>query len=508
MRLEDESDPEILRSALRIVVSENEALIAKLQKALAEIAALKNLDGSEVAGQILLLRAQLEAAQKKQYEASTEQTPGARPKAEPKVKLKQTGHGPNPQPQLERIETPQLLVASDALCTTCGGELASWDGQEEVSEEVSVIERKLVVLVHRREKKRCACGGCIQVAPAPPKLREGGRYSADFAIEVATSKYLDHLPLERQCRIMAREGLSVTSQSLWDQVESLATWLQPAWVRLGAHQLTAPLLHVDETHWRLASKSGASRWWAWVSLSADGAYFELKDSRSAEAGSPLLAGYTGLVMSDGYAAYESMRKTALRERGCSFAHAHCWSHVRRKFIELETTFPNESKAAVERINALFMLEREFPERMQDDATLLQRARMRTEKSAPLVAELGEWLHTLRALPKSALGKAVQYTVNLWAGLTLFLTNSRIPLSNNAAERVVRGPVVGRKNYYGARSERGCQVAAILYSFLESAKLCGLEPKSYLRTAIQDALAGRLVRLPHELKTTPRAAELP
>jgi transposase len=134
--------------------------------------------------------------------------------------------------------------------------------------------------------------------------------------------------------------------------------------------------------------------------------------------------------------------------------------------------------------------------------------MRTEKSAPLVAELGEWLHTLRALPKSALGKAVQYAVNLWAGLTLFLKNSRIPLSNNAAERIVRGPVIGRKNYYGARSERGCQVAAIFYSLLESAKLCGLEPKSYLRIAIQDALAGRLVRLPHELKAASRAENSP
>jgi transposase len=126
--------------------------------------------------------------------------------------------------------------------------------------------------------------------------------------------------------------------------------------------------------------------------------------------------------------------------------------------------------------------------------------MRCEKSAPRVRALGEYLHCSRALPQSGLGKAVQYAVNQWAGLTVFLGDPLIPLFNNAAERVLRGPFVGRKNDYGSRSERGCEVAAILYSLLESAKLCGIEPKSHLRAATQAAFADRVVRLPHELKS--------
>jgi transposase len=500
-RLENETDSDILRSAVRLLAQENELLTSKLKKALTEIAALKGTDKLAAFAEIERLQAQIAAAQKKIFGASSEKTKGTNPDAEVKPKPKQKGHGPTPQPNLERIEMLPLKLADDVACPACGGELATWEGQDEVTEEVSIIERKLAILVQRREKKRCSCGGCIQLAPAPPKLREGGRYNVSVAIEVAVSKYLDHLPLERQCRMFAREGLQITSQTLWDQIESLATWLHPAWVRLRLHQLSAPLLYVDETHWKLSGKRGdSSRWWAWVSRSQDGAYFELKDSRSADAGNALLAGYTGRVMSDGYASYESIRKRGVRENGRSFVHAHCWAHARRKFVELETSFPQESKAVLDRVNKLFMLEREFPEHQNDDATLSKRDAMRREKSAPLVRELGEYLHSLRALPQSGLGKAVQYVVNQWAGLTVFLKDPLIPLSNNAAERVLRGPVVGRKNYYGSRSERGCEVAAILYSLLESAKLCGIDPKAYLRAAIQDAFADRVVRLPHELKS--------
>ena len=502
-RLEHESDPQILRNAVRLLVNENDVLLRKLQAALSKNAALTGKDQAIALAQMELLKEQLAAANRKLYGASSEQRsasdePPAPDAAAPVAKQK--GHGPTPQPALPRIEVLHNVANDDASCSACGSALAIWEGHDETSDEITVVERTFVVHVHRRPKLRCACGSCIKVAPAPPKVRENGRYSAAFAVSVAISKYLDHLPLERQCRIMARQGLTVTSQTLWDQIEGLATWLQPAWVRLGAHQRTTPLLHVDETPWRMADRGNRpSRWWAWVSRSEDGAYFEIKDSRSKDAGSALLAGYTGRVMSDGYAAYHAMHKAALRECGKSFTHAHCWSHVRRKFIELETTFPAEAKEALKRIDAIFALEREFPEHRTDDPTLQLRAKMRTERSAPLIASLGAWLHALQPLPQSGLGKAVQYTANLWQGLILFLADPRIPLSNNAAERVVRGPVVGRKNYYGARSERGCQVAAILYSLLESAKLCNIEPSAYLRGAIAEALAGTTARLPHEIR---------
>ena len=116
----------------------------------------------------------------------------------------------------------------------------------------------------------------------------------------------------------------------------------------------------------------------------------------------------------------------------------------------------------------------------------------------IVTKIQQWALEQRALPQSGLGKAIAYMGGRWKGLVRFLDDARIPLDNNATERGLRGPVVGRKNHYGSRSRRGTEVAALLYSLVESAKLCGLEPKSYLRRAVTAALAGQQIPLPHEV----------
>src|SRR5262245_66268992 len=118
-----------------------------------------------------------------------------------------------------------VLVETDRGCPACGGTLRAMTGQTEDSEEITVVERQFVLLQHRRQKYRCACNGAVETAPGPLRLAarpdtRGRRYSADFAVEVAIGKYLDHLPLERQVRVMRREGLTIDSQTLWDQLEA------------------------------------------------------------------------------------------------------------------------------------------------------------------------------------------------------------------------------------------------------------------------------------------------
>jgi transposase len=129
----------------------------------------------------------------------------------------------------------------------------------------------------------------------------------------------------------------------------------------------------------------------------------------------------------------------------------------------------------------------------------RRAHLRAERSALLVAAIRTWAQGQRALPESSLGKAIAYMLGLWPGLTRFLNDPRIPLDNNATERALRGMVIGRKNHYGSRSRRGTEVAALFYSLIESAKLCGVEPKAYLLRALRAALATPgTVTLPHTL----------
>jgi transposase len=127
-----------------------------------------------------------------------------------------------------------------------------------------------------------------------------------------------------------------------------------------------------------------------------------------------------------------------------------------------------------------------------------RARVRAERSREIVKRIEAWALKQEALPKSPLAKAIAYMGDLWPGLLRFLDDPRLALDNNATERALRGVVIGRKNHYGSRSERGTEVAALFYSLIESAKLAGIEPDHFLRTAARFSIRGEAVPLPHEL----------
>ncbi len=183
------------------------------------------------------------------------------------------------------------------------------------------------------------------------------------------------------------------------------------------------------------------------------------------------------------------------------------AHVRRKFVEAEPHYPAPCGEALALIGQLYAVERACPrlDGAMDEASraeaLRLRATLRAEQSVPLIAEIRAWAHWQRALPESSLGKAIACMLRLWPGLTRFLEDPRIPLDNNATERGLRGMVVGRKNHYGSRSKRDTEVAALFYSLIESAKLCGVEPKAYLLQAVRAALATPgTVTLPHALLT--------
>jgi len=393
------------------------------------------------------------------------------------------------------------------VCTSCGGALEAWPDQFEDSFEIDVTPRCFVLKRHRRQKYRCACGGCVETAPAPPKLCAGACYSVDFAIEVATCKYLDHAPLERQTRIMKREGLCVDSQTLWDQIERLATLLAPAYERLHAYVLDQPVIGADETRWRIMGEAAGttknSKWWqVWLVQCPTAVWYTIEDNRGLDAGEKLLGGYVGRVMCDGYAVYKSLAAAST-----SFVLAHCWAHFRRELLACEEAYPELIAEGIELIAKLYAIEQEAD---RDAVPLGVRGARRKKLSAPAVDAIQAWMLKAWAIapPATKLREALAYGGGIWSGLTRFLEDPRIPLDNNASERAARGPVVGRKNHYGSRSLRGTQVAALFYSLLESAKLVGIEPKAYLRTATLAALAGETIPLPHEIAAGARDVGTP
>jgi len=505
LRLDEIRDPELLRQVAVLLERENEKLHTKVQTLAVELARLRGDVALSAQHELEFLKELLAQRERALFSASSERRPHAEATEPRTPPASPRGHGPTAQPKLPIVEVVHELDAADQTCPQCGGTLREMRGQTEDSEEITVVERRFVLVQHHRKKYRCACNGCIDTAPGPRRLAtrpdtRGRRYSPTFAVEIAVNKYVDHLPLERQARIMSREGLTIESQTLWDQIEALATVLQPTYDALRRYVLAAPVIGADETWWRLLGGPARTRWWAWSVTCDDAVTYTILESRSQDAARQVLNGYHGIVLVDGYGAYD-----ALARAGPGVTLAHCWAHVRRKFVEAESHYPEPCREVLELIGQLYAVERTCPGNdagASEDGraeALALRATARREQSAAIVDAIRAWALPQRALPESSLGKAIAYMLGLWAGLTRFLDDARIALDNNATERGLRGMVVGRKNHYGSRSKRGTEVAALFYSLIESAKLCGVEPKAYLLCATRAALENPgTVTLPHAL----------
>jgi transposase len=477
----DSMDEEQVRTAAKLLERENERLVR-------EVLELKQRLNAGSIDQMQLL-AELEhklAVRDKALFGRSSEKRGAKSAPAEIDAPSQTGHGPREQVELAVREREHELDIADRACKACGGPLTEMRGQYEESDEVDVLERQFVLVRHKRKKYRCRCGGCVETALGQDKLIAGGRYSIDFAVSVAVAKYADHAPLERQVRVMKRQGLVIDSQTLWDQLNALAKWLAPVHKRLHQYVLAQPVIGADETFWRLMESGENKRWQTWAVCAPNAVSYQIRDSRSAATAGEVLGDYDGTILCDGYSGYESLKK-----RGGRFQLAHCWAHVRRKFVEAEEFAPEPCKQVLDLIGELYAVEREC--KSDND-----RAEARAERSRELLKRIHAWALEQRCLPQSPLGRAIRYMGDLWPGLVRFIDEPRLALDNNATERSLRGVVVGRKNHYGSRSERGTEVAALFYSLLESAKLAGVEPDTYLRTAARAAIRGQTISLPHEL----------
>lgn len=492
VNLEHEKDPAILRQAVALLEAENRRLLARVMELTKALLAAQGKDRIALQVELEGLQAQLEKKNRMLFGPSSERREGEGAEdPKPKARAPKKGHGPREQPQLRVVEEPHKLAQTDRVCALCNGSLEEMKGQAEDSEEVDVIAREFVIRKHVRQKYRCRCGECIETAPMPPRLIPGGRYSLAFAISVAVSKYADHLPLERQVRIMQREGLIVDSQTLYDQIEALARVLWPAYDRLGAELLEEPVLFADETPWPLLGKEASSaKWHAWTIASPKGAYYEIHGTRGLDAGKSLLGGFKGIAVTDGYGVYDALEK---RLEGLRIA--QCWAHIRRKFVDCESAFPKETEQILALIRELYAIEARVPE--GPDSRIL-RQQLRTTESRCVLARIQAWCLDVVCTPGSGLAVAIGYMSKRWSRATLFLEHPDVPLDNNGAERAIRGVVVGRKNHYGSRSQRGTEVAAIFYSLIETAKLVGVEPAEYLRRAAEAALAGGDPIIPSDL----------
>lgn len=489
-----ETNLDVLRQAGQLLETENKRLHQRMLVLTKELAVWRKDDPKKLQLELIKLQ-ELVNQQNRQLFGDKSERRSANESG--KGEQPQPGHGPTEQPDLPVIPKLHELDEADTICPKCGGHLEEMKGQTEDSEEIDIVERRLVVRKHKKQKYRCACNACVETALGPEKLIPGGRYSVGFAVNVAVDKFADSLPWDRQVKRFARDGLKVSVATLWDQCDALAKWLAPLLPMLRAYCLSLGVLGADETWWRLMDKrrNGGTKkkWWAWALCGDDAVYYELRPVRSSDVVVDMLLEYDGVLIVDGHGAYKKGQK-----RGGKYLLAFCWAHSRRRWLKAAESYPREGTAILNLIDELFRIEREAARGPPEHDGLLERRRkLRSEHSRWVIKALECWALELEVLPQSSIGRALKYMVDHWVGLVRFLDDPRIPLSNNHTERAVRGPVVGRKNFGGCKSERGMEVTALFYSLVGSAKLAGVDPRAYLKAMVYAAIRGEELLLPHE-----------
>jgi transposase len=376
-----------------------------------------------------------------------------------------------------------------------------------------VIPRQWMVIQTVRERFSCrACETIIQ-PPSPFHVTPRGFAGPNLLAMILFEKFGQHQPLNRQSERYAREGIELSLSTLADQVGACAAVLQPLHAMIARHVLAAERLHGDDTTVPILAKGRTITGHIWTYVRDDrpfggrappaALYYASRDRRQ-EHPTRHLQGFTGILQADAYSGYNELYDPS-RAPGPVTA-ALCWAHARRQFFELadiaaQARRGNNAAAispialeAVRRIDALFDIERGI-----NGQSAKERLRMRQEQSAPLLAMLEVWLREQRARlsNSSAVAKPIDYMLRRWERFARFIDDGCICLTNNAAERALRGFALGRKSWLFAGSERGADRAAIMATLITTAKLNDVDPQAWLAdvlTRIAEHPAHRLAEL--------------
>jgi transposase len=503
-----DSLPTDLAAAHALILAQREALVVAEAKAAAaeSVAKSRALEIEQLKYQIAKLRheqygqssersavlEQLELKLSELEEDASEAEAAAQLAAQrAKIEVKSSERRqPARRPLPDHLPRERIVYPSPAACPCCGGSLHKLG--EDVTETLEMIPRQWKVIQHVREKLSCRTCEQITQPPAPSHPIARGRAGPWLLAHILFAKYGLHLPLTRQSATYAREGVDLDVSTLADWVGAAAATLMPLVLLIRAYVLAAERIHADDTTVKVwaVGKCRIGRLWTYVrddrpfgGPDPPAAAFFYSPDRSAKHPEQHLAGYAGLMQADAYAGFNKLYEAS--RRGGPIIEASCWAHARRKFFDLARIKKSPiAIEAIERIDALFAIEREI-----NGMPPAERARVRHERSRPLVTDLEKWLRGRRGKlsGRSDIAKAIQYSLNCWTALTRFLDDGRLCMSNNAAERALRPVAVGRHNWTFAGSDEGGRRAAAIYTLIETCKLNDIDPQAWL--------ADMLARLP-------------
>jgi transposase len=394
----------------------------------------------------------------------------------------------------DHLPRERVVIPAPEACPCCGSDDLSKLG-EDVTETLEVIPRQWKVVQTVRERFSCRACESITQPPAPFHVTPRGFFGPSLLAMLLFEKFGQHQPTNRQRDRYAREGVDLSLTTMIDQMSAAMRTLQPLYLLIEAHALAAERLHADDTTVPVLAKGKVDTARIWTYVRDDRpfggpappvALFYYSRDRRGEHPERHLSTYTGIIQADAYAGYNALFKP---ERSPTpLTRALCWAHARRHFFELADIAAQAKRRkgaasispmaleAVQRIDRIFEIERDINGKSADE-----RRDARTGLTAPLVTDLEAWMRDNRAKLSrhDPVAKAMDYMLKDWAAFTAFLADGRICLTNNAAERALRGIALGRKSWLFAGSDRGGERAAFIYTLIGTAKLNDIDPQAWL-----------------------------
>ncbi|MGE0171127.1 IS66 family transposase [Nocardioides sp.] len=505
--VKEETNPEVLRALSLMVIQENDRLLKVIDQIEKDKAA-RDQARLNIEEDLKLLRRKLfgrsedkREGQKESREKSQEDaqlfSQAAFPAPEEPKSQKDKWRGV-PESKFQHGLNDTDLKKESELRGLESPSASQWEeipGAFDTVTRIQIVERSYIKEVHQKKKYRLKDEfnpdafekDVIVTAPGPDALLPGMNYSTEVVAATVADKYVSHIPLDRQVRMMASLGLAGMRTSTLSRFCALgAASLEEMAERIKAElirEASNVALHLDETPWRIQDKDQKDGY-MWVISNRLGSYYFFKPSRSGKAIQEKLEGLNGVVLTDGYSGYNILEEAGI-------AQGYCWAHARRKFLPVEHDDPGVM-AILDDIDELFAIEREA-------RTFEQLKKLRDERSGLITKRLRQALMSEypKSRPKSQKRKALEYLLERWDGFTLFLTDIRLPLSNNEAERTIRHAVMGRKNFYGSNNHTGAETAATLYTIIESAKKNDLDPRAFILMSLKRIAAGNSVMTPLE-----------
>jgi transposase len=397
----------------------------------------------------------------------------------------------------DHLPRERVVIEAPTTCVCCGGHRLRKLG-EDVTRTLESQPRQWKVIETVREKFTCRDCEKITQAPAPFHVIARGWAGPSLLAMIMFEKFGQHQPLNRQAERYALEGVPIALSTMADAVGSVCAVLAPILRLVEAHVMAAERLHGDDTTVPVLAKGKTDTGRCWVYVRDDkpfggagppAAMFYYSRNRRGEHPQAHLAGYCGILQAD---AYEGYGKLYQADRKPGPVHeAACWVHARRPFFAMADVEENARRKAagkkeialspiaievVRRIDALFEIERTI-----NGESPAERLAARRKLSRPLVEDLETYMHAqLARLSRGHdLAKAINYILKRWPAFTLFLEDGRVCLSNNAAERGLRGIALGRKSWLFCGSDRGGERAAAMYSLIVTCKMNGVDPQAWL-----------------------------